>query len=138
MDGTDMLEVLKPQSRKSQPTIAELKEHVKKEKQEKKEKGATQKISFDLYKSGKTVEEIAIERGMALTTIEGHLSHFISTGDLNVHDFISDKKLQAILKVIEEIGTDQLSPVKQLLGEEYSYGEIRVAMAYHKKVTATS
>jgi nucleoside-triphosphatase THEP1 len=138
MDGTDMLEVLKPQPRESQPTIAELKEHVKKEKQEKKEKGATQKISFDLYKSGKTVEEIAIERGMALTTIEGHLSHFISTGDLNVHDFISDKKLQAILKVIEEIGTDQLSPVKQLLGEDYSYGEIRVAMAYHKKVTATS
>lgn len=133
MDGTDMLEVLKPQQRLSEPTIQEIREGIKKEKQEKKEKGATQKISFDLFKEGKSVEEIAIERGMAITTIEGHLSHFITTGELSVYDFVTDKKLQAILKVIVEIGTDQLSPVKQLLGEEYSYGEIRVAMAYHKK-----
>jgi nucleoside-triphosphatase THEP1 len=134
IEETDMLQALKPDKKIPLPTAREEKEIIKKEKQEKKEKGATQKISFDLFKTGKTVEEIAIERGMAITTIEGHLSSFITTGELSVYEFISDKKLQEILKVIIEIGTDQLSPVKQLLGEAYSYGEIRMAMAYHKKV----
>ncbi len=133
LDNTDMLEALKPEEKEIVLTPKEVKEKKTKEKQEKKEKGATQKISFDLYKSGKSIEDIAIERGMAITTIEGHLSHFITTGELNVHSFVSDKKLQAILKVIIEIGTEQLSPVKQLMGDEYSYGEIRMAMAYHKK-----
>jgi len=133
IDETDMLMALKPDKKEPEPSIIEVKEQIKKEKQEKKEKGVTQKNSFDLYKSGKTIEEIAIERGMAITTIEGHLSSFVTTGDIDVRKFISDKKLQEILKVIVEIGGEQLSAVKQLLGEEYSYGEIRMAMAYHRK-----
>lgn len=143
IDNTDIMEALKPdvgvrqdmkgEAGESADDVKEEKKKDKKEKQEKKEKGATLKISFDLYKSGKTVEEIAIERGMAITTIEGHLSNFITSGEIDVHDFVSDKKLQAILKVIIELGTEQLSPVKQMLDDDYSYGEIRMAMAYRKR-----
>jgi nucleoside-triphosphatase THEP1 len=134
IDKTDMLDALKTEKKVQEhvPSVKELKEEVKKEKQEKREKGITNKISFDLYKEGKTIEEIAIERGMAITTIEGHLSHFIATGELDVRKFISDKKLQEILKVIVEVGGEQLTPIKQLLGDDYSFGEIRMALAHHK------
>ncbi len=132
IDDTDMLIALKPEQKPTSQTQKEVKEKIKKEKQEKKERGTTQKISFDLYKSGKSMEEIAIERGMAITTIEGHLSHFIETGELGVHEFMTDKKLKEILKVIVELETELLSPVKQLLGDAYSFGEIRMVMAHRK------
>src|SRR5437867_2613592 len=39
-------------------------------------KANTKQVSFDLYKSGKTVQEIAAARNLAVTTIESHLAYF--------------------------------------------------------------
>lgn len=35
-------------------------------------------LSFELLKSGKTIDEIAAERGFVRATIEGHLAHFVA------------------------------------------------------------
>jgi hypothetical protein len=141
LDKTDMMEAIRIVKTISAPEESSDekdtgKEKKEKEKGEKKEKGATYKISFDLYKQGKTIEEIAVERGMAVTTIEGHLSNFITSGELDVHDFMSDDKLQEIMDAILELETELLSPLKNHLGDHYSYGEIRMAMAYYKKETS--
>ncbi len=91
----------------------------------------TKKVSYDLYKSGKSIQEIATERGFAIQTIEGHLFHYVETGDLPVKDFISEEKLNKIvshLKQKDSIVT--LSEVKNELGENYSYSEIRLAMKH--------
>ncbi len=53
-----------------------------------KEKKDTRLLSFNLYKEGKTVEQIARERDMAVSTIEGHLAHFVGTGELSVDEFV--------------------------------------------------
>ena len=34
----------------------------------------TKRVTFDLYKNGKTIDQIAAERGLVTGTIEGHLS----------------------------------------------------------------
>ena len=39
-------------------------------------------------------------------------------------------KIQAIQKAIEQTDGKALSPIKELLGDGYSYGEIRMTMAY--------
>ena len=67
--------------------------------QYKKVKVNTKQISFDLYQSGKSVKEIASDRSLATTTIEGHLAHFIEEGVLKLSDFLSDEKYQTILLV---------------------------------------
>jgi len=95
--------------------------------------GSTNAVTFALYQSGKTIEEIAHERNLATTTIENHLSPFIQSGELDVLDFVSEEKVPAIKDAIESFGDDRLGPLKEVLGENYSYGEIRAVVAWMKK-----
>ncbi len=118
--------------------IVKEKEEKKKERKERRErkprgtkkiKGETQKETFQLFKQGKSIEEIAQIRGMAKTTIEGHLSTFVAKGTLDVKEFVSAEKIETIIASAKELDTFNLDPIKQSLGEEYSYGEIRMAIA---------
>jgi hypothetical protein len=52
----------------------------KTEKKAKAAKGQTQQESFNLYKQGKTIEQIAAERSLSPLTIEGHLAQFVAKG----------------------------------------------------------
>jgi hypothetical protein len=103
-----------------------------KQKAEKKEKGQTQQESYAFFCDGKTIEEIAALRGFAHTTIEGHLARYVQSGDIPIDRFLDPVKLEQILTVARTLDTDQLSPIKQLLGDEFSYTDIRFAVAYAK------
>jgi ATP-dependent DNA helicase RecQ len=86
--------------------------------------------SFTLYRSGKSVAEIATERGLATTTIEGHLSYFVQTGEIDVLEFVTEEKIPAIKDAVESYGHDRLAPLKEVLGEDYSYGEIKAVIGW--------
>jgi nucleoside-triphosphatase THEP1 len=101
-------------------------------KKEKKEKPDTKKISYDLYKEGKTIEDIAKERGMAFTTIEGHLAYYAGLGLIDVKQFVSEEKISNIITVSKSLDTTLFGPIKQSLGEDYTYSEIRFAMAWYE------
>ena len=90
--------------------------------------------SFTLYKSGKTIEEIAAERGLAATTIEGHLSFYIYNGAIDVSEMVSEEKKLKIQDVVESYGSEKLSPLKEVLGEDYTYGEIKAVIAWMRKI----
>ena len=95
--------------------------------------GDTKAVSYTMYQSGKSIAEIAHERNYAVTTIEGHLSHYIQTGELDVLTFVSQDKLPTIADAIESYGADRLAPLKEVLGDNYSYGEIKAVVAWMKK-----
>ncbi len=103
----------------------------RKAKTEKKEKPDTKKISYDLYKQSKSIESIALERGMAEVTIEGHLAYYVSLGLLNVSEFVEKEKMEHIIAVSNTLDTTLYGPIKQHLGDEYSYSEIKFAMAFY-------
>ncbi len=88
--------------------------------------------SYLLYVKGNDINEIARLRGMAVTTIEGHISYYVSTGEIDILTFISEEKLNNILVVAKTVETENLGPIKERLGSEYSYADIRYAMAYKK------
>jgi uncharacterized protein YpbB len=46
-----------------------------------------------LYKEGKRIEDIAKERSMAVSTIEGHLASFIPSGEVKIADFLNEIEL---------------------------------------------
>ena len=87
-------------------------------------------ISFDLYKEGKSIKEIAAERGCTVITIEGHLAQFVAKGELDVSLFVDPAKVAVILELAKELDTMNLGPYKERLGSDYSYEEIRFAMAH--------
>jgi len=101
-----------------------------KEKTPKKEKGHSRELSYTLYKEGKTVEEIATERSLSATTIEGHLAQCVGIGQLPVTDFMELKKVEEILLGMKDMETKSLTEIKEALNDAYSFSEIRFAVAH--------
>ena len=90
----------------------------------------TKRISLDLFTRGYTVDEIAERRGLKRGTIETHLAYYVQYGKLPVHQLVTDEKIQTIESVLEN--TSSLTAVKEALGDNYSYGEIRMVMAHRE------
>jgi PIF1-like helicase/helix-turn-helix protein len=98
----------------------------------KKDKVPTKEISFRMYAEGKTIVEIAKERGLVEGTISGHLCQYVETGELEVTDFLDSSKLNTIIDLIAKIKTNQAGELMSKLGNGYSYADIRFALAHIK------
>ena len=90
----------------------------------------TRLISYRLYAEGLSIQEIASRRSLKTNTIEGHLAHYIGTGKLAITDFIGDDKLARITAALNEAGADELGLAKQALGDDCSYGEIKMVRTH--------
>jgi hypothetical protein len=96
-----------------------------------KDKTPTATISFELYKQGKKVEEIAEERGLVVGTIQGHLCQFIAKGELEVNDLLPSNKLNKVVDLYHS-GRSSSAELKEDLGDGFSYNEIKLALAHIK------
>jgi ATP-dependent DNA helicase RecQ len=90
--------------------------------------------SFHLYRSGKTITEIAAQRSLATTTIEGHLSYYIYRGEMDVQEMVAEEKKLFIKDTVESYGAEKLAPLKEVLGDNYSYGEIKAVIAWMRRL----
>jgi hypothetical protein len=93
-------------------------------------KKSSKQISFELWKSGKTIENIAKERHFATSTIEGHLAYFVGTGDISVHEILSAEKIKLISNFFQKQKTTLLLDAKIALGEDVSYGELSLVLQH--------
>ena len=89
----------------------------------------TQRETLDLFNSGKTVAEISTIRKLQPSTIETHLATFVQTGELDVAQFVTPEKQAVILAILQKQDSIAIGPVKTELGDDYSYGEIRMVQA---------
>lgn len=110
---------------------SELKKQQKEERQLEREKIKSTKVNtkeqtYLLYKGGKSIAEIASIRGLSPTTIEGHLAHYIALGELSLDQFVPQEKARRIREVLRH--TPELSIAKATLGDDVTYGEIRMVM----------
>jgi len=94
----------------------------------------TRTETFNMYRQGKSAAEIAAARGLAQTTIESHLSHFIQTGQLDVNELVAESKLPIIIEAVENYGAERLAPLKEVLGDAYTYGEIKAVISWMNKM----
>ncbi len=99
-------------------------------------KGDTHRLSLELFRQGKPIEKIAEERGLNISTIEGHLASFIFTGEVAVEEIVKEDKLKVIVGVLEEMGDMRTAVYKDRLGENYSYSEITAVMNWRAKLAA--
>jgi len=92
----------------------------------------TKRVSFDLYKTGKTIAEIAAERNLAVSTIEGHLAYFIVRRELDISEFLTTEQVDEIADFFEERNTGSLAEAKVHFGERYLYGQLKMVLEYLK------
>jgi ATP-dependent DNA helicase RecQ len=90
---------------------------------------STFEVSLDLFREGKSIEEVARERDLSISTVEGHLALFIPMGKVRVEELVDPSKIESIRNAIEKHGDVALGPIKTELGDDYSYGEIRAVLA---------
>lgn len=96
----------------------------------KEKKPDTKKISFELFKSGKNIEEIAIERGLSPVTIEGHLAHYAGTGEIDILQFVAPEKIELITEYFISTEDYRLGPAKEVLGDDVSWTELRFVLKH--------
>ena len=90
----------------------------------------TYTVSLKMFRSGHSIGEIAIARGLALSTIENHLTRFIPTNEIKLEELVPADKIERIRNAFIELETDGgIGPVKEFLGDDYSYLEIRAVGA---------
>lgn len=94
-----------------------------------KKKGDTHAESLRLYKEGNNIAAIAEQRGLTITTVEGHLSKFIRSGEISIHEMVDREKFIVIESVLKNNADTSFSGLKQKLPPEISYGEIRMVAA---------
>lgn len=116
-------------SSKSRVSIEREKASLEKVK-DKVEKGDSQNETLELFRAGKSIYQIAETRGLALSTVESHLATLIRLGEVEVDQVVEKVKLQNILSILQSKSEPSLSAVKNKLGGEYSYGEIRAVVKH--------
>jgi hypothetical protein len=114
--------------------IIERKVNASKASSNKAEKGSTKLITLEFYQKGLSVIEIAKQRGITTGTVENHLADFISNGQVNVFDFLSQRDIDEIQKAIIELDTTDLKPIKVKMGEALSYSQVKMGLSYLAKV----
>jgi hypothetical protein len=100
-------------------------------------KGETHRITLHLYKAGIPIAEIAAKRALAVTTVEGHLASFISTGEIELKELVPEEKIETIRTVIRDLGNTTINAIKSRLGESYTFGEIRAVLAANRPVSSS-
>ncbi len=114
-------------------------EKIKKERKEKirepktkEEKENTKAISLKLYKKGKSISEIAAERGFTTGTIEGHLASFISSGEIVLEELVPVYKQKLISDAVIAHGEVSNTILKENLPAEITFNDIRIFLASQK------
>jgi len=126
--GEELLDIINSYCEKEK--IEAPSEPLSEKKLPKKRKEETKKISFDLFKEGKSVSQIAEERTLSITTIEGHLAYYVGTGDIPVGKFVSQEAIDLIAGYFEGIEDLRAGPAKESLGEKVSWGDIRFVISH--------
>ncbi|MES2689916.1 MAG: helix-turn-helix domain-containing protein, partial [Bacteroidota bacterium] len=96
------------------------------------EKGSTKLQTLAFYRQGMSAEDIAKQRGFAVGTIEGHLSEFVASGEVNVFDFITKQILDEVRLAVEKAGIDSYTRIKQHVSDSTTFMHIRMACNYLK------
>ncbi|MBK9391357.1 MAG: helix-turn-helix domain-containing protein [Bacteroidetes bacterium] len=91
----------------------------------KKKKEDSKKITLDLFNQGKSLSQIAEERELSISTIEGHLANYVGTGEIPVTRFVSKEMTDLIASHFDGSDDLRMGPVKEALGDKVSWNEIR-------------
>jgi uncharacterized protein YpbB len=97
--------------------------------QKKEDKKPTKQISFELFKNGLSIKEIAKERSLTVGTIENHLANYIPSGDIDVLELIDLKRYKKIRNQIEKAGEVKgLTALKEKVDADITYMELKMVL----------
>jgi uncharacterized protein YpbB len=101
----------------------------KKSKSEKTSKKATTQITYELWIEKNSIEEIANLRKLTVGTILGHFTKLIQDKVVSINNIMSEGKIEILTTAFYGYKEESLSPMKEQLGEAFSWEELRMFKA---------
>ncbi len=94
--------------------------------------GGTYEETKQLLSEQLSLKQIAEQRGFAVSTILGHIEKLVESGDDVVLDSIRPEatRLARMRDAFATTGRRELSPVKNILGDDFDFDEIRVGRLF--------
>ena len=87
-------------------------------------------MTLDLLRQGLSAAEVAKRRQLSPITICNHIEQLILAGEgIDLSQFIPLEKQAIIRNAFIQIGMEKLKPVKETLGEKFSYEELQLVRA---------
>ncbi len=103
-----------------------------------KTKGSTIEKTYELFKKGLAINEIAKSRNLAVSTISGHLETLIRDGcDIEMDRLVEPVKRDTIEKLFLKLKTWNTGPVVEHTNGKVSYDEAKLVRAYVLRKTIT-
>jgi superfamily II DNA helicase RecQ len=98
------------------------------------EEGAEKTSSLDetagLLALGLSVKEVAVRRGLTISTVYHHAAQLIGSGQVPLRQIVGETIELQIRQAVEQAGaTERLAPIKVLLPDSIEYGEVRCVVA---------
>jgi len=92
--------------------------------------GTADNADIKMYKNGKSINEIAEERGYVTNTIENHLAHFVGTGQLILSEFVDDNKVKPIITFFKNNPETGLNDAMEALDNSVTYSDLRFVRSH--------
>ncbi|MEP6705068.1 MAG: RecQ family ATP-dependent DNA helicase, partial [Acidobacteriota bacterium] len=90
----------------------------------------TFRVTLEMYRDGRSIQAIADARALQPSTVEGHLARFVANGEIRLDELVPLEKIDTIRNAVLQFkDQNALSPIKEFLGDDYTYGEIRAVIA---------
>ncbi|SHL91362.1 helix-turn-helix domain-containing protein [Chryseobacterium polytrichastri] len=91
----------------------------------------SQVLTFQLFEQGKTIAEVAFERGLVKETVIGHLAKFAEQGLLDIARVITTDKIKAFEDVFYKTPHETLTEWKNALPSNFEFNEIRILINHY-------
>ena len=86
-------------------------------------------LTWQQFREGMSITEIAQERDLQLSTIQNHLLRAAQEGhEVEWEQFITPQQEEQVLKAARETGLQRLKPIREVLPGEFDYFIIRIAL----------
>ena len=82
--------------------------------------------TLELLDEDHTIDDIAKERELSRGTIESHVIRIVKNGFYEASDFISKEHYEIMEEYFEETNDKSISSARDVLGEEFSYFELKL------------
>lgn len=91
----------------------------------------SQVLTFQLFEQGKTIAEVAFERGLVKETVIGHLAKFAEQGLLDISRVITTDKIKAFEDMFYKTPHETLTEWKSALPNDFEFNEIRILINHY-------
>ena len=100
-----------------------------KKKDKKETKKPTTQVTYELWIEKNSIEQIAELRKLTVGTVLGHFIKLIQQKAVTIHQIMPSEKVQALAKAFENYNEESLNPLKEKVGDAFSWDELKIYKA---------